>query len=183
MPIQLIRSFWCAPLAIVLATAAAAQEKVTEHTIKLAAGSRPPAATIADMAWLAGHWTGEGLGGVAEEVWMTPGGGAMLGMYRLVREGKPVFYELVTIAEDAGSLVIRLKHFNPDMTSWEEKRQTVDFPLVAKSGNTIHFSGMTFRRDDADHLTVFLAIGDKSGGVREETFRYRRLAMPATPAW
>lgn len=65
---------------VVMATAIAAsagsgatgQEKVTERTIKPSAGSRPPAATIADMARLAGHWTGEGLGGVDDEIWSPP---------------------------------------------------------------------------------------------------------------
>lgn len=165
-------------LGVWLGAAATAQEKVTERTIKPSPGSRPPAATIADMAWMAGHWTGEGLGGVVDEIWSPPSGGAMLGMFRLVKDGKPVFYELVTMSEEQGSLIIRLKHFHPDMKGWEEKAQTVDFPLVAKEGNTVYFSGLTLRRDDEDTITVYLAIGDKTGKPREETFRYRRVANP-----
>ena len=110
------RSIVCIALIVSSPLAASAQEKVTEHTIRLATGSRPPAASIADMAWLAGHWAVEGLGGVADEIWSPPDGGMMLGMYRLVREQKPVFFELLSLSEEQGSLVIRLKHFNPDMT-------------------------------------------------------------------
>jgi hypothetical protein len=77
-------------------------------------------ATLSDFAWLAGHWTGPGLAGAAEETWTGPAGGSMLGMYRLVREGKVVFYEILTLTEKDGSVVLRLKHFNPDLTGWEE---------------------------------------------------------------
>src|SRR5262245_45051261 len=87
-------------------TPAWAQERLTEHTFKLSEGTQAPAATIADLAWLAGHWTGEGLGGFTEEVWSPPRNGAMVGMFRLVRDDKPVFYELLTVAEEKGSLML-----------------------------------------------------------------------------
>src|SRR5262245_8230702 len=83
----------------------------TANTLRLAAGEKPAAATIADMAWYAGRWTGSGFGGENEEVWTPPNAGTMLGMYRLVKDGKPVFFELLTILEEQGSLLIRLKHF------------------------------------------------------------------------
>ena len=140
MPIEVIAAGLCAAL---LALPAAAREKQTEHTFKLAAGETSPPARSDDMAWLAGRWSGEALGGVSEEIWSAPRGGAMMGMYRLVREGKPVFYELCTIVEENGSLVLRLKHFNPDLTGWEEKTRTVDFPLVAIEGGAFHFEGMS----------------------------------------
>jgi len=87
-----------APLMLTLGlcfTPSQAQERLTEHTFKLSAGKQSPAATIADMAWLAGHWIGGGLGGLTEEVWSPPRNGVMMGMFRLVRDGKPIFYELL----------------------------------------------------------------------------------------
>lgn len=153
-----------------------AQERLTENTRKLSPDKKSAPATIKDMQWLAGHWTGEALGGLSEEMWSPPRDGAMMGMYRLVREGKPIFYELLTLVEENGSLIIRLKHFNPDMTGWEEKNKTVDFPFVAKIGEVIHFDGMAFRPDGSDAVTIFLAIRQKDGSFREETFRYTRVA-------
>jgi hypothetical protein len=158
------------------ASVAGAQERQTEHTLRLAAGAKPGAATIADMAWLAGHWIGEGLGGQSEEIWSPPQNGVMMGMYRHIKDGKPVFYELLTLAEDGGSLVIRLKHFNPDLTGWEEKNETVSFPFVASRDGVLHFEGMAFKRSGEDALTVYLAIGDrKTGAVREAEFLYKRV--------
>jgi Domain of unknown function (DUF6265) len=152
-----------------------AQEKLTERTFRLKAGEKSPPAAIADMAWLAGRWVGEALGGVSEEIWSEPRAGAMMGMYRLVRDGKPIFYELLTIVEANGSLMLRLKHFNADLTGWEEKLKTIDFPLVTKGERAIHFDGMSFHPKGNDALTVYLAINQKDGSVREETFTYKRI--------
>ena len=166
--------------AAALATPAAAQERQTQHTFKERPGAARPPATIADMAWLAGHWTGQALGGTSEEMWTPPAHGTMLGMYRLIREGKPVFYELVTIVEEGGSLVLRLKHFHADMRGWEEKDKSLAFPLLVKEPGALHFDGMSFH-PKGDELTVYLAIGQKDGTVREETFTYRRVRSPNTP--
>ena len=156
-------------------TPAFPQDRLTEHTVKLSPGKKSSPATITDMAWLSGHWTGNALGGVSEEIWSEPRNGVMMGMYRLVRDGKPVFYEFLTLLEEQGSLMIRLKHFNPDLTGWEEKNKTVDFAFVQKTDGVMHFDGMAFRPEGSSSLTVFLAIRQKDGSVREETFRYTRV--------
>lgn len=158
-------------------TSARAQEKMTEHTLKLSAGQKSPPATIADMAWLAGHWTGDGLGGTSEEIWSAPHNGVMMGMYRHIRNDLPVFYELLTLLEEQGSLIIRLKHFTPKLTGWEEKDKTVDFPFVAKKDGVLHFDGMAFKPEGKDAVTVHLAIHNRQdGSVREAVFNYRRVA-------
>ena len=162
-----------------LAPAALAHERQTEHTLKLAPGEKPGTATIGDMAWLAGHWRGEGLGGFVEEMWTPPRDGVMLGMFRLVRDGHPEFYELMAIVEEEQSLVLRVKHFNPDMTGWEEKDETVDFPFVARAGGIVHFAGVAFEAA-GDTLTIFLALDGEDGRVREESFRYTRVAPERT---
>ena len=158
---------------------ARAQEKMTERTYKLGPDGKQPPATIADMAWLAGHWTGAALGGTSEEMWSPPAHGTMMGMYRLLRDGKPVFYELLTIVEENGSLVLRLKHFHANLAGWEEKDKSLAFPLVAKAPGAMHFDGMSFHPQGRDALTVYLAIGQKDGKLREETFTYQRVGTAA----
>ena len=132
------------------ATAAVAQSPLTEHTVRLDDGAGPGKAKIEDAAWLVGRWTGEGLGGVIDEHWAAPAGGAMMGMFRLVGENGPEFYELFALAEHEGGLILRLKHFHPDMRGWEERDRTVDFPLVAKSDGELRFDGLTYRRDGGE---------------------------------
>lgn len=142
------------------------------------AAAEAPRATLADMRWLTGHWTGRGLGGFVEEIWSEPRGGAMMGMFRLVKDGEAVFYELLHVVETDGTLAIRLKHFNRDLTGWEEKAQVREFRLLAIRDGAYHFEGMVFH-PAGDALKVVLSIGQKDGSVREEIFEYRRVTPTA----
>ena len=142
-----------------------------------AAQAQPANATLADFTWLAGQWTGPALGGRSEEMWTRPDGGSMQGMYRLVKDGKVVFYELLTLTEKNGSVVLRLKHFNADLTGWEEKATVLEFPLAKITPTEAHFDGMIFMHPAKDAFSVLLKIGDKkTGAVREELFTYTRVA-------
>ena len=158
-------------LAAVLALGLAVQEPF--HARRL--GDRPsPPATLADVGWLAGHWVGDGLGGVSEETWSPAGGGAMMGTYRLLKDGKPVFYEFLLLLEENGTLVLKLKHFNPDFSGWEEKTGFVTFKLVAVEPRAVHFDGLSYLREGDDELRIYLLLKDKEGKVREEVFKLRR---------
>jgi hypothetical protein len=171
-----MRSAFIAAIALcgLMTCAAGAAEKVTEHTWKLAPGEKSPPATLADMKWLTGHWKGEALGGNTEEIWAEPVGANMAGMYRLVKGDKTIFYEIMAVTEENGSLVFRLKHFNADLTGWEEKNEVRTFPLVARKDGAMHFEGMSFH-PDGDKLTVYLAIEQKDKSVQEAVFTYRRM--------
>lgn len=161
-------------LALLVAANTSAEESTTANTLRLSPDQKSPAATIADMEWYAGRWTGSGLGGLIEEVWSPPRDGTMMGMYRLIKAGKPIFYELLLITEESGSLAIKLKHFHADLRGWEERDASVRFPLVAKRDGRIYFDGMTFERIGPDRVKVYLAIEHKDGKVHEETFEYSR---------
>ena len=147
----------------------------TSNTIRLADGVPRPAARIADWAWIAGRWQGQGLGGSVDEVWSDPAGGSMVGHFRLVKDGKPVFYEIMTVIEADGSLEMRLKHVNPDMTGWEEKADFVTFKLAKIEPDAVYFNGLTFRRTAPDRLEIYLALRNRADGtLREEKFSMSR---------
>ena len=151
-------------------------ERLTPHTLKLPPGAPSAPATLADMTWLAGRWTGTGLGGVTEESWSAPAAGAMMGMFRMLKGEQVIFYEFLTLVEHEGSLLLKLKHFNADLTGWEEKADYVTFRLVTQDATGAYFEGLTFRRPDPDRLEVFLALRDRTAGtVREEKFVMRRM--------
>jgi hypothetical protein len=147
--------------------------RTTPNTLQAAAEGAGPRATLADAAWLIGSWTGPGLGGVSEETWAPAAGGAMMGMFRLVINRRVSFYEFMNLAEENGTLVLKLKHFNPDMTGWEEKDRWVTFRLARVSPGVLEFGGLTFRRNGDTGLRIFLALRD-ANGVREETFELER---------
>lgn len=161
-------------LVLVTAIASAAQVKNTENTVKLADGQMSAKATIADISWLAGAWSGTGLGGVSEEVWSKPNNGIMVGTYRLVIDDKPIFYEMMWMMESEGSIILRLKHFSPELVGWEEKDKTVDFKFVDRQGDRMRFSGLTFEKVGVKGLNIYLALRQKDGTLKEEVFKMER---------
>ncbi len=61
---------WC--VTALVAAPSEAREKLAEHTGTRSAGPPGPRAQVEDMAWLAGHGTGEALGGTVDEIWSPP---------------------------------------------------------------------------------------------------------------
>ena len=157
-------------LGVTLAAPALAAE-----TRSASPGAEAPAAALADLSWMVGSWEGEGLGGVVRETYSPPADGQMPGHFRSLKDGKAQFYELVMIAEVGNSLEYRVKHFNPDMTGWEEKAQVVRFPLVAVEKDAWFFNGLTIRRTGPDSATHFVRISGKDGSSREMSFTYSRV--------
>jgi len=164
-------------LAVVLtgafATIGAAAEPQTEHTFQLAKGEKRPAATIEDAGWLAGSWTGTAFGQRFEEVWNPPSAGTMVGFFKLFGDDGVEFYELLLLSVEEGSLSLKVKHFNADFTAWEEKGDFVDFRLVKKEDDALHFSGLSFYRRDDGSMDGYIVMkhGDE---VREHHLRYER---------
>lgn len=89
--------------------------------------------------------------------------------------GRWVGEGLGATVEEARSLVLRLKHFGPDLAGWEEKNESVDFPLVRRTPDTLWFDGLTIRREGEDRMRIWVALQPDEGEVREERFEYRRI--------
>ncbi len=152
---------------------AAAQKPQTANTLTLEDPARRPKATLADLSLLVGHWQGEFLGANAEELWLPAAGGSMVGLFRLHKEGKVVFYEFMILVEEEASVSMKLKHFHPDLKGWEAQDAMKTFRLVKATRDAIWFEGLTFRKQVDGSLRGFIAISAKDGTVREESFLYR----------
>ena len=131
-----------------------AQTPHTEHTLRLTAPQNQQKANIEAMNWLVGFWSGEGFGATCEETWNPSIANAMMGMFQMIQKDKTLIYEFVQIIEENGSLILKLKHFNADFSSWEEKGETVDFPLIKIEGQTAWFDGLTYQRKGEELKSV-----------------------------
>lgn len=146
---------------------------LTLFSVAAPASAQPRAVSIDDASWLTGRWVGEGLGGEMEEVWSPPVDGQMVGHFRLVRNGAPVFYEIMLLDVAEEGLRMRVKHFNPDFVGWEDKGEWVTFEPRAVSETELTFQSLVIRRTSADSLTMVLRIRYPDG-VRDETLTFRR---------
>lgn len=86
-------------------------------------------AHLEGLAWLEGFWAGRINGDCVEEIWASAAAGAMMGMFRWVAEGELRFYEFITIVQNGKNIEMRIKHFDPDLNGWEEKKESTMFFL------------------------------------------------------
>ena len=135
----------------------------------------PPRASISDVAWLEGYWSGEGFGGVADESWMPARNGAMVGVFRSLKpDGTPSFYEILGIEETEGSLRLVVKHFHPDWVGWEEKDQALKLRLTRISPTEAAFGGVVLKRAGENDLVVEVTMRRRDGTSSTQVLKLTR---------
>lgn len=142
------------------------------------------ASGLAAASFMQGHWIGVQDGALSEEIWTAPVGDSMLGLWRLVADGRARIYELLAISTDPDrGLVLRLRHFDGQLRAREEQDRPLVLHLHHADDGEVAFEGtgsdsvvrLVYRRDGTDGLVAVL-----ERGPRRDEFRYRRRA-PAAP--
>lgn len=156
-----------------LAAAAWSAEPRTEHTYQLAPDETRPAATLDDASWLVGSWSGTAFGGNFEAVWNPPSAGTMIGLFKLFGDDGVSFYEILLLSVEEGTLSLKVKHFDPDFSAWEDKQDYHNFRLVKKEKDALHFGGISFykRGDDAIDGYIVMRSGEN---IQEHHLKYER---------
>ncbi len=113
---------------------------------------------IDKLSWIEGNWTTEKWGGTVEEYWSAPSGNSIIGMFRFIVDGKLRFSEHFTITEVDGNLTLRLRHFDANFISWEEKDEYLEFRFVDMGDSSITFNGIRYELLDSGELKVNLEL-------------------------
>ncbi len=143
-----------------------------------AADPKPPA-SVADLAWIAGQWQGQKGADQLDEHWSAPGGGTMMGMFRWIKNGKILVYELLVIEDGAKGPVLTFRHFGAGLIGWEEKDAPIRCPLAGGGPGEAAFAceggqtRLTFRRGGENGLTVLLER-QEDGQARTDEFVYTK---------
>ena len=156
-----------------LAATACAAEPRTEHTYQLSPDEARPTATLDDASWLVGSWTGTAFGGRFEEVWNPPSAGTMVGLFKLFGDDGVAFYELLLLSVEDGTLILKVKHFSADFSAWEEKSDFVNFKLVKKERDALHFGGLSFYKKGDDAMDGYIVMRNGEN-ITEHHLRYER---------
>ncbi len=154
-----------------------AQQKF-EHTLEFdSVTMTSPPQNLNVLHWLAGHWKGEAFGGIGEEIWSPPLGGSMMCMYKMVSaKNQVVFYELISIAEHQNTLIKRLRHFNNNLTGWEDKKgKPLTFRFIKAEGDRVYFDGFTYEKVSDDEINIYAILQQKNGVKEEVKFNYKRV--------
>ena len=152
---------------------------------------KAPASKLTDFAWLEGSWRGEWGPRVAEQLWLQPKAGLMLGVFRLIEGDKPLVIELFTIVQKPDGINFYLRHFTSELVPWEKSDATV-LNLASADGKKLDFenaaNGMPKRailtRIDADTYTSRTELVPQKGDMQviEITYHRQPLAAPAASA-
>ncbi len=137
--------------------------KLYRHAAALALGlafaPAAMAASIADLAWMTGTWSGAAGPGVLEENWTVPRDGSIQSLVRMTGGGQTSMVELIVIEEEDDTLVLRLQQWDPGMKPRTEAptvmklaemgESTVAFEVVGEG----MFSTLRYTRD-GDSFTI-----------------------------
>jgi hypothetical protein len=126
-----------------------------------------PAATISQVAWIGGVWTGTAGQATVEERWTPPAGGSMIGVGRTLRNTVMAGFEFLCFTERGGTLVysampngrspathFTLSSITADTATFENPSH--DFPQVIRYA----------RRADGSLETTISALG----GAKAQSF-------------
>lgn len=148
---------------------------------RLVAGREATTAShsIESLAFMGGHWVGEGLGGRIEEGWFPPRDGNMVGVFRLsgAERGLSVMESLM-IEQEGERVVYRFRHFGKGMKAWEDNDKPLTFHLVEVSDGRAVFDAPD-RAQKPARLVYAVADGRmtvdvvslKTDGSEDESFR------------
>ena len=140
-----------------------------------------PKSVLDNFAWLEGRWRGEWGPRIAEQAWLGPKGGEMLGVFRLAEADKTLVIELFTLVENSDGVNFYFRHFTPQLLPWEKSDATV-LNLAKFDTTTFDFenpsNGMPKRsiltRIDADTYTSRSEIIPESGDMQVIEITYHR---------
>ncbi len=138
-----------------------------------AADSPPPAASIADLAWMTGAWEGPmGENAVLQETWLEPADDAMIAAVRMLEDGRTNMVELIVIEESEGTLVFRIQQWSK---SYEPRMPAPQKMLLAELGeNSVRFEAeeagnafrsLTYSRPSPEAFNIKLELTEPPTGL------------------
>lgn len=127
--------------------------------------------SVDELSWMSGCWRQESAGRIVEEMWMTPRGGALLGIGRTVAGGRVVSYEFMRIHDDGGLT----------FTSKPSGQNEASFKVLKRRAREIVFENLAhdfpqrvMYRLDGDMLTGRIE-GTEKGKAGSAEFPMRRV--------
>lgn len=132
---------------------------------------------FAPVAWMAGCWAQQGREAGSVEQWMAPAGGTMLGMARLLKNGRVAEFEFMQIRADAqGALTFIAQPQGRPPTEFALLRHGETDAVFENAGHDFP-QRVLYRREAADRLTARIE-GRVNGKDRGIDFPMQRTACP-----
>ena len=125
----------CLPATLIAALLATVVATAEDDAAPVA--SEAPA-SVSDLAWMTGTWSGPvGGGNVLEENWTVPKAGSIQSLVRMTGPGGTSMVELIVIEEEEGTLRLRLQQWDPGLKPRTPEPNVMK--LIDMGDNTVAF--------------------------------------------
>jgi|TARA_B100001250_G_scaffold332701_1_gene298192 hypothetical protein len=138
-----------------------------------------PAASIEQLDWMTGNWAGNLGPNQLEENWIASEGSTLMAAVRMTGADATSMFEMITIEEVDGSLVLHIQQWDPGFVSRTETAQKLE--LVEITENSVKFEdasgfGMpTLGYSHPDSDTFIIHVGQEGGGTFDIELKARSL--------
>ena len=138
-----------------------------------------PPATVADLSWMTGNWVGALGPNQLEENWIGGEGSSIAAMVRMTGNDATSMFEMITIEEVDGSLVLQIQQWDPGMAPRTEGAQKMELEEIGE--NSVKFKAVTeggmaslaYSHPDAE--TFIIHVVQASGQVFDITLTARSI--------
>jgi len=127
-----------------------------------------PAASIDQLDWMTGNWAGQLGPNQLEENWIATEGGSIAAMVRMTGNGSTSMFEMITIEESDGTLVLHIQQFDPgfeartpepqEMILQEITHNSVLFRAVSQGG----MASLGYSNPEPDSFVIHVGRPDGS---------------------
>lgn len=138
-----------------------------------------PAATIDQVAWMTGNWAGQLGPNQLEENWISTEGKSIAAMVRMTDGDATSMFEMITIEEVDGSLVLHIQQWNPGFEPRTESAQEMELSEI--TSNSVKFvavdeggmASLGYSHPDAESFIIH--VGRPDGGVLDIPLQARSI--------
>jgi len=100
-----------------------------------------PPATVEDLSWMTGNWAGAlGLNQL-EENWISTEGSSLAAIVRMTGSDATSMFEVITIEEVEGSLVLHIQQWDAGFLARTEAAQKMELTEITE--NSVHFKAVS----------------------------------------
>jgi hypothetical protein len=143
--------------------------------------AQPNSGTLKDIAFIQGHWKANNPDRTIEGFWTAPDGNNIMGMMRMMRDGKSTLYEILVYEQSADGLISLVKHFQPGLISVEEKDKQDRYRFLESSPNRAIFQkegeALRILYEKRSETQFVIARGNQQNGewVYRDLFVFNRM--------
>jgi hypothetical protein len=128
-----------------------------------------PPASIEQLDWMTGNWAGNLGPNQLEENWIATEGSSLMAAVRMTGADATSMFELITIEEVEGSLVLHIQQWDPGLEPRTESAQEMELAeITANSVKFVDASGFgmpTLGYSHPDSDTFIIHVGQEGGGT------------------